>query len=80
MDSYIILTNNPLAARKLEGRRTVCYISVPMRTAQRGRKRICQGPQAFVTPSLRECKAKRDTYKSIMLSGKKEEWTRHPSG
>ena len=44
MDSYIILTNNPLAARKLEGRRTVCYISVPYEELLReAEKRICQG-------------------------------------
>ena len=43
MDSYIILTNNPLAARKLEGRRTVCYISVPYEELLReAEKRICR--------------------------------------
>ena len=74
MDSYMILTNNPLAARKLEGRRTVCYISVPYEELLReAEKKICQGHRLLSHPLSGSVKPKETPYKSIMLSGKKEE-------
>ena len=74
MDSYMILTNNPLAARKLEGRRRVCYISVPYEELLReAEKKICQGYRLLSHPLSGSVKPKETPYKSVMLSGKKEE-------
>ena len=68
MDSYMILTNNPLAARKLEGRRRVCYISVPYEELLReAEKKICQGYRLLSHPLSGSVKPKETPYKSVQI-------------
>lgn len=74
MASYSILTNNPLVADKLKGKKTVEYAPVSYEEILKmARDRVYQGYKLLSHPLSGSVKPKETPYKSIMVSTRKEE-------